>query len=62
MLAAAVIGVASAITGLYLSFWLDVASGATIVLVETFVFALALAYRRVSSLVHPNALAAGDVA
>jgi manganese/iron transport system permease protein len=39
---AVVIGVGSAVTGLYLSYWLDVASGATIVLVETAVFFLAL--------------------
>ena len=37
------IGVASSIGGLYLSYWLDVASGATIVLVETALFLLALA-------------------
>ncbi|HEY4753027.1 MAG TPA: metal ABC transporter permease, partial [Candidatus Limnocylindrales bacterium] len=35
MLTAAAIGIASAILGLYLSYWLDVASGATIVLVQT---------------------------
>lgn len=39
---AVVIGVGSAVTGLYLSYWLDVASGATIVLVETALFFLAL--------------------
>jgi manganese/iron transport system permease protein len=43
MLTAAVIGVASAIVGLYLSYWLDVASGATIVLVQTLWFAATLA-------------------
>ena len=37
------IGVASSIGGLYLSYWLDVASGATIVLVQTALFGLALA-------------------
>jgi manganese/iron transport system permease protein len=42
MLTAAAVGVASAIIGLYLSYWLDVASGATIVLVQTGLFALAL--------------------
>ncbi len=42
MLAAAAIGVVSAILGLYVSYWLDVASGATIVLVQTATFALAL--------------------
>ena len=39
---AVVISVASSVVGLYLSFWLDVASGATIVLVQTVVFLLAL--------------------
>ena len=42
MLTAAAVGVASAIAGLYLSYWLDVASGATIVLVQTALFGLAL--------------------
>jgi len=39
---AVVISVASSVLGLYLSFWLDVASGATIVLTQTVVFLLAL--------------------
>lgn len=43
MLLAAAVGIASAVIGLYLSYWLDVASGATIVLVETALFLLALA-------------------
>jgi len=34
--------VASAILGLYISFWLDVASGATIVLVQTAWFVVTL--------------------
>ena len=42
MVVAAVVGIASALVGLYLSYWLDVASGATIVLVETGFFLLAL--------------------
>jgi manganese/iron transport system permease protein len=42
MLTAAVVGIASAVIGLYISYWLDVASGATIVLVETALFGLAL--------------------
>lgn len=42
MIAAALIGVASAVLGLYISFWLDVASGATIVLVQTAWFAVTL--------------------
>lgn len=36
------IGVSTAIVGLYLSFWLNVASGATIVLVQSLVFGTAL--------------------
>lgn len=42
MLVAAGIGIGSAIAGLYLSYWLDVASGATIVLVQTAAFVLVL--------------------
>jgi len=37
------VGVASSVAGLYLSFWLDVASGATIVLVQTGIFLATLA-------------------
>jgi manganese/iron transport system permease protein len=44
MVMAAVVGVSSAVIGLYASYWLDVASGATIVLVQTSMFALALAF------------------
>ncbi len=40
---AIVVAVGSVIGGLYLSFWLDVASGATIVLVQTGLFLLTLA-------------------
>ncbi len=43
MLVAALVGISSSIAGLYLSYWLDVASGATIVLVQTALFILALA-------------------
>ena len=42
MLLAAVIGIASAVVGLYVSYWADVASGATIVLVQTAAFGVAL--------------------
>ena len=42
MAVAALVGIASAVLGLYLSYWLDVASGATIVLVQTGLFLLAL--------------------
>ncbi len=43
MAIAILVGVASSIFGLYLSFWLDVASGATIVLTQTAVFLLVVA-------------------
>jgi manganese/iron transport system permease protein len=42
MLTAAMIGIASAVIGLYISFWLDVASGATIVLVQTLWFVVTM--------------------
>jgi manganese/iron transport system permease protein len=44
MLVAALVGIASSIAGLYLSYWLDVASGATIVLVQTGTFLVVLAF------------------
>jgi manganese/iron transport system permease protein len=44
MVVAAIIGVTSAVIGLYASYWLDVASGATIVLVQTLMFAIALGF------------------
>ncbi len=44
MLVAAVVGITSSIIGLYASYWLDVASGATIVLVQTSMFVLALLF------------------
>ena len=44
MVVAALIGIASSVLGLYLSYWLDVASGATIVLVQTGMFAIALVF------------------
>ena len=40
---AVVVGVGAAVAGLYLSYWLNVASGATIVLVETAAFGACLA-------------------
>ena len=43
MAVAVVVGVGASIVGLYLSYWLDAASGATIVLVETAAFLAALA-------------------
>jgi manganese/iron transport system permease protein len=42
MLIASVVGVGSALVGLYISYWQDVASGATIVLVQTAAFLLVL--------------------
>lgn len=42
MLIAVAIGIGASVIGLYVSFWLDVASGATIVLVQTAVFLTAL--------------------
>jgi ABC-type Mn2+/Zn2+ transport system permease subunit len=44
MIVAALVGIASSVIGLYLSYWFDVASGATIVLVQTAAFILALAF------------------
>ena len=41
---AVAIGIGSSILGLYVSYWLDVASGATIVLVQTALFLVALAF------------------
>ena len=43
---ATVIGSVTSVAGLYLSFWLDVASGATIVLVQTATFVAALVLAR----------------
>lgn len=43
VLLAVVIGIASSVLGLYISYWLDVATGATIVLVQTGLFLIALA-------------------
>ena len=42
MFVAILVGLVSPIVGLYLSYWFDAASGATIVLVETIVFLVAL--------------------
>jgi manganese/iron transport system permease protein len=44
MALAVAFGISGAIGGLYLSYWLDVASGATIVLIETAIFLLVLAF------------------
>jgi manganese/iron transport system permease protein len=47
---AVVVGIAGPVIGLYLSYWLNSASGATIVLVETAIFGVALAARRLPRL------------
>jgi manganese/iron transport system permease protein len=57
---AALIGVAAPIVGLYISFWANTASGATIVLVETGVFLLAVAAGRNGALRRPRELAAAE--
>jgi manganese/iron transport system permease protein len=43
------VGVISPVIGLYLSYWLDSATGATIVLVETAAFGVALLVNRAPS-------------
>ncbi len=45
MAVAVLIGVGSPIVGLYISYWANAASGATIVLVETGIFLLALMWK-----------------
>lgn len=57
MATAAVVAVLASVLGLYVSYWLDVASGATIVLVQTAVFlaVLALAPRRAAAVEGPPA-------
>jgi manganese/iron transport system permease protein len=61
MLTAAAIGIASAILGLYLSYWLDVASGATIVLVQTVWFAATLALGPRGLIARRRGRVAGDI-
>jgi manganese/iron transport system permease protein len=51
---AAVIGVASSIVGLYVSYALDIASGASIVLTETFAFLVALLITSIRKRVRAN--------
>jgi manganese/iron transport system permease protein len=46
---AAIIGVSSAVVGLYVSYSLDIASGAAIVILETLLFLLALAFISIRS-------------
>lgn len=49
---AALIGVSAAIVGLYVSYSLDIASGAAIVILETMLFLLALAFTSIRSRVY----------
>ena len=44
MAIAIAIGIGSGVAGIYVSFWLDIASGAAIVLIQTAIFFLALAF------------------
>jgi manganese/iron transport system permease protein len=52
VLAAVLIGAASPVIGLYISYWANTASGATIVMVETALFLIALAFGPRSALWH----------
>ncbi|HUG47882.1 MAG TPA: metal ABC transporter permease [Candidatus Limnocylindria bacterium] len=56
MAVAALIGAATAVVGLYVSYWFDVASGATIVLTQSLVFALALLFGPRSGLLRRDGL------
>jgi manganese/iron transport system permease protein len=49
---AAIIGVSSAVVGLYVSYSLDIASGAAIVILETLLFLLALAFTAIRSRIY----------
>jgi ABC-type Mn2+/Zn2+ transport system permease subunit len=49
---AAIIGVFSAVVGLYVSYSLDIASGAAIVILETLIFLLALASTLIRSRIY----------
>jgi manganese/iron transport system permease protein len=49
---AALIGVSAAVIGLYVSYSLDIASGAAIVLLETLIFMLALAFTLIRSRIY----------
>jgi len=51
---AALIGVSAAVVGLYLSYSLDIASGAAIVILETALFLLALTYTAIQSRIHAS--------
>ncbi len=58
VLIAILIGIVSPVVGLYLSYWLDAASGATIVLVETAIFLVALLFGPRTGLLRPRGRAA----
>ncbi len=60
MIGAGLVGIASAVLGLYLSYWLNVASGATIVLVETALFLLAMAFGQRGLIARRRVRAVGD--
>jgi manganese/iron transport system permease protein len=61
MAVAVAVGIGAAVGGLYLSFWLDAASGATIVLVETAAFLVALVLGPRTGLLSRRTVAAGGV-
>ena len=61
LMIAALIGVTAPIVGLYVSFWANTASGATIVLVETGVFLLAIAAGQNGVLRRPRELAGAGI-
>ena len=58
MAVAIAVGLISPIVGLYLSYWFDAASGATIVLVETVVFLAALLFGPRTGILRPRGVAA----
>ncbi len=59
---AALIGVTSSLVGLYVSYALDIASGASIVLTETFAFLVALLMTSIRKRVHANRAVAQESA
>ncbi len=61
LLVAVGIGLVAPVIGLYVSYWANAASGATIVLVETAVFVVALVYRLDREQRAPNGLAQRSV-
>ena len=61
MFLAVIVSIVSGITGLYLSFYTNVSSGAAIVLVGTFFFALAWVFRNLQNTYYPVAVASEDV-